>query len=76
MGILIGVDIGGTSTDLMLVDFARQILLVDKLHTTPAQIARSITKRVSSCCSPSVLTGKKAAQQVHPPRAGSAGLLL
>jgi len=36
MGILIGVDIGGTSTDLMLVDSARQILLVDKLLTTPA----------------------------------------
>ncbi|HEY7678569.1 MAG TPA: hydantoinase/oxoprolinase N-terminal domain-containing protein, partial [Candidatus Methylomirabilis sp.] len=62
MSLRIGVDIGGTFTDLILVDEAGAVFRVGKVLTTPADPARAVERGLKDLLA---ATGAPAAQVSH-----------
>ena len=52
----IGVDVGGTFTDLILFDEERGRITVDKLRSTPEDPARAVVEGVRALCAKADVT--------------------
>ena len=62
---LLGVDVGGTFTDLILVDEERGRITVDKLRSTPEDPARAVVEGVRALCAKGDVTLSEVDNLLH-----------